>query len=120
MTDRYVHSALDFSEWTPIEYDDEGGKMLDVEQMRKMFEEPDTPPTEVELTDTPPEEGGLDNERLRRMAAEPDAPLSADDELKEALLLQNFQDRFIVPDPSDNLSDDELWALMPESIRRSK
>lgn len=60
----------------------------------------------------------LDAEKLRKMAEEEDIPPTEDEELKEALLLQNFQDRFIVPDPSDNLSDDELWALMPEAIRR--
>ena len=44
-------------------------------------------------------------------------PPSEDDELKEALRLQNFQDRFMVPDPTDHLSDAELWELMPESIK---
>jgi hypothetical protein len=46
-------------------------------------------------------------------------PPSEDDELKEALRLQNFADKFVQPDPTDHLSDDELWELMPESIRKS-
>ncbi len=26
---------------------------------------------------------------------------------------------FVQPDPTDHLSDDELWEMMPESIRKS-
>jgi len=95
MTDRQpIQTPMDLTEWQP-----------------------------VDLAEQTPEEGGIpDTEQLQAWAEEEirnPTPPSEDDELKEALRLQNFADKFVVPDPTDHLSDDELWALMPESIRKN-
>jgi len=94
MTRKKIQTPMDLSEWQP-----------------------------VSLTEQTPEEGGIpDVETMRAWAAEEirnPTPPSEDDELKEALRLQNFADKFVVPDPTDHLSDDELWEMMPESIRKS-
>lgn len=99
MTDRYAYQGpLDFSGWTPDGGEasgwtpDEGeaaGVMPDAETMERWAEEEARNPT----------------------------PPSEDDLLKEALRQQNFEDRFVVPDPSDEYTDDQLWEMMPESIR---
>lgn len=95
MTERLAYQTpLDMSQWTP-----------------------------VDLSESEEESGIPDADTLRRWAEEEDrnpTPPSEDDELKEALRLQNFQDRFVVPDPSDPYTDDELWEQMPESIRRGQ
>ncbi len=76
------------------------------------------------MTDRHAQEGPNipDTEQLRAWAREErrnPAPISPDDELKAELLRQHHEDHFEVPDPSDGLTDDELWARMPESIRRN-
>ncbi len=60
------------------------------------------------------DEGRLDAERLVRMAEEQDAPPSDEEELKQALRDQQHAEHFLVPDPSDDLTDDELFNLMPK------
>jgi len=87
---------MDFSEWEPV---------VDFSEQ------------------TPQEEGIPDVATMTAWAKEErrnPTPPSEDDELKEALLLQQHEDKFVVPDPTDHLSDDELWEMMPESIRRSR
>ncbi len=95
MTDRKkIQTPMDFSEWEP-----------------------------VSLAEQTPPEGGIPDVSTMAAWAEEErrnpTPPSEDDELKEALRLQNFADKFVVPDPTDHLSDDELWERMPESIRKS-
>jgi hypothetical protein len=83
---------MDFSEWEPV----------------------------VDFSEQTPEEGGiLDAEKLMKLAEMQDPSPSEDDELKQALLEQHHADHFEAPDPSDGLTDDELWERMPESIRKS-
>ncbi len=92
MTDRHaIQTPLDLSDWTQAGGPDEAGGIPDVEQLQAWAREERRNPT----------------------------PPSEDDELKEALRLQQHEDKFVVPDPTDHLSDDELWELMPESIRRN-
>jgi hypothetical protein len=83
---------MDFSEWEPV----------------------------VDFSEQTPEEGGiLDAEKLMKLAEMPDSPPSEDDELKQALLEQHHRDHFEVPDPSDDLTDDELFERMPKPWRNS-
>ena len=96
MTNKHaIQAPMDFSEWEPV----------------------------VDFSEQTPEEGGIpDVETMTAWAKEErrnPTPPSEDDELKEALRLQNFADKFVVPDPTDHLSDDELWERMPESIRKN-
>lgn len=74
------------------------------------------------MTDKHAEEGPIipDVETMAAWAAEEaqnPTPATEDDELKEALRLQQHERKFVQPDGSDHLSDDELWHLLPESIR---
>jgi hypothetical protein len=77
----------------------------------------------VSLTEqTPQEEGIPDTEQLRTWAEEEvrnPTPISPDDELKAELLRQHHEDHFGVPDPSDGLTDDELFERMPKPWRNS-
>jgi hypothetical protein len=41
-------------------------------------------------------------------------PRSEDDDLKAELLRQHHEDHFGVPDPSDDLTDDELFERLPK------
>jgi hypothetical protein len=95
MTDRKkIQTPMDLSEWQP-----------------------------VDLTEQTPREGGIpDTEQLRTWAAEDlrnPTPISPDDELKAELLRQHHADHFEVPDPSDGLTDDELFERMPKPWRNA-
>ncbi len=89
MTDRQpIQTPLDFSDWTQAGGPGESGAggVPDVETMKAWAAEDLRNPT----------------------------PQSADDELKQALLEQHHRDHFEVPDPSDGLTDDELFERMPK------
>jgi len=93
MTDRKaIQAPMDFSEWEPV----------------------------VDFSEQTPPEGGIpDTEQLRAWAEMPDPSPSEDDQLKAELLRQHHADHFEVPDPSDDLTDDELFERMPKPWRNS-
>ncbi len=92
MTDRHaIQTPLDLSDWTQAGGPDEAGGIPDTEQLRTWAAEDLRNPT----------------------------PISPDDELKQALLEQHHADHFEVPDPSDGLTDDELFERMPKPWRNS-
>ena len=57
-------------------------------------------------------------EKLARWGV--DEPPSEDEELKEALLRQQHKEHFEAPDPSDELSDEEIIESLPDLFRRSE
>ena len=48
-----------------------------------------------------------------------DGPINEDEAVKADLLRQHREDRFGAPDPSDGLSDDELFEMMPKPWERN-
>lgn len=48
-----------------------------------------------------------------------DEPINEDEVVKAELLRQHHEDRFGTPDPSDSMSDDELWEAMPKPWERN-
>lgn len=103
MTERYaIQAPVDLSEWQRVDLTPEEESQV------------------IDFNEGQEEEGVggiLDAEKLMRLAEMQDPPLSEDDQLKAELLRQNHEEHFEAPDPSDALSDAELWELMPESIR---
>ncbi len=55
---------------------------------------------------------------LERMASEPDAPLTEDQQVKDELLRQHHAEKFGDADPSDGLTDDQLFGMMPKPWRK--
>jgi MoxR-like ATPase len=63
----------------------------------------------------------LDPKQLQRLSEVPeevDPPPSSEEELKQALLEQQRKEHFEAPDPSDSLTDEELWQQTKSIFER--
>jgi hypothetical protein len=63
----------------------------------------------------------MDPKELERLARwSEDRPPTEDEELKEALRLQQHKEHFEAPDPSDNLTDDQIMGMLPKHYREDR
>ena len=63
----------------------------------------------------------MDPEELEKLARwGVDQPPSEDEELKEALRRQQHAEHFEAPDPSDDLSDEEILEMLPKHYREDR